>query len=265
MTLWEFLRLGLVINLVVCAVLWLVSIVKSNVTVADPFWGLGFCILSASLFLVAPGNLGRSVLVLVMTWVWGLRYALHLYWRQWGHSEETTYYPYRQWRREAGQGYWWISALRVFLPQALGTTLVGLPIAVAMYRPAPSHLTFFDIAGLLVWLAGVVTEGVADYQLATFKHEPPNRGRVMREGLWAYSRHPNYFGDALVWWGIWLVAFSTPAALPTIVSPLVMTFLLMRVSGVTLVEARSLIASKPEYAEYAKSTSAFFPLPRRRR
>ncbi len=264
MTLWEFLRLGLVVNLVVCAVLWLVSLVKRNVTVIDPFWGLGFCIFSAALFLVAPGNLGRAVLVLAMTWIWGLRYALHLYWRQWGHSEETTYYPYKQWRREAGQGFWWVSALRVFFPQALGTSLVGLPIVIALYRPEPSHLTVLDIAGVAVWLVGVVTEGLADYQLAIFKHNPANRGKLLNQGLWAYSRHPNYFGDALVWWGLWLVSFSTPASLAAIISPAMMTFLLMRVSGVTMVEARSVIGSKPEYAEYAKHTSAFFPRPRHR-
>jgi len=258
-TLWEFIGFSLVINVVVCTVLWLVSVVKRNVTVADPFWGLGFCVLSAALFLVAPGNLGRSVLVLLMTWLWGLRYALHLYWRQWGHSEETTYYPYKQWRREAGNHFWWLSAVRVFLPQALGTTLVGLPIIVAMHRTVPNHLTFLDLTGVSVWLVGVVVEGVADYQLAVFKHDPANRGKVLSKGLWAYSRHPNYFGDSLVWWGIWLVAFSTPASLPTIVSPAMMTFLLMRVSGVTMVEARSVVASKPEYTEYSKHTSAFFP------
>jgi len=261
MSFWGFVWLALKINVVTNAVLWLVSVVKKNVTVVDPFWGLGFAVMATGLWLAGPPATARGVLVVAMLWIWGLRYALHLYWRQWGHSEETTYYPYREWRERAGDSFWWVSLFRVFVPQALGTTLVGLPALVAMHAAGRGGFSLLDAAGVLVWFAGFATEAVADYQLACFKHDPANRGEVLRHGLWGYSRHPNYFGDALMWWGMWLVALSTGHGFWTVVSPAVMTFLLMRVSGVTMVEDRSAVGRRPGYAEYVRTVSPFVPRP----
>jgi len=258
-----FFWLSIKVNLLVNAVLWLVSLVKRNVTVVDPFWGLGFGIMASALWLASPPTTLRGVLVVVAVWIWGLRYGLHLYWRHWGHSEETTYYPYKQWREQAGESFWWVSALRVFLPAAMGTSIVGLPVLAAMHADTPASLETSDLIGMTVWFVGFAIEAVADYQLAAFKHDPQHRGRVMSHGLWAFSRHPNYFGDAVMWWGIWIVAAATPGGFWTIVSPALMTFLLMRVSGVTMVESRSRIGGSAEYRRYVATTSAFFPAPPR--
>jgi steroid 5-alpha reductase family enzyme len=238
-------------------------LVKRNVTVIDPFWGLGFAVMVSGLWLASPPTTWRGALVAAMAWIWGLRYGLHLYWRAWGHTEATTYYPYKQWRDQAGESFWWVSILRVFLPAAIGTSVVGLPILAAMHADQPASLRFSDLFGIVVWLFGLAFEAIADYQLATFKHEPANQGRVMSHGLWAYSRHPNYFGDALLWWGFWIVAAPTPMGFWTVVSPVLMTYLLMRVSGVAMVESRSRIGGSPEYRRYAATTSSFLPAPPR--
>jgi len=136
--------------------------------------------------------------------------------------------------------------------------IVSLPVQVAHTSPLPAQLTWLDGLGALLWLIGISFEAVGDWQLARFKAGAANRGKVMDQGLWRYTRHPNYFGDAVVWWAHFLVALATPFGIWTIVGPTVMTFFLMRVSGVALLE-RKLVRTRPEYAEYTRRTNAFFP------
>jgi steroid 5-alpha reductase family enzyme len=128
----------------------------------------------------------------------------------------------------------------------------------------PAHLTGLDLLGFLVWLTGFTFEAVADWQLSRFKADPANRGRVMKQGLWAYSRHPNYFGESLLWWGLFLIALATPYGWWALISPVLITFLLLKVSGVTLLE-KDIVERRPEYREYLETTSAFIPwFPKRR-
>ncbi len=136
--------------------------------------------------------------------------------------------------------------------------IISLPIQVAQISPVPDRLMWLDVTGVAIWIVGFLFEAVGDWQLMRFKADPNNAGKVMERGLWAYTRHPNYFGDAVLWWGLFTIALATPGSLWTIISPALMTLLLMKVSGVALLE-KSLVKTKPEYQDYIRRTSAFFP------
>jgi steroid 5-alpha reductase family enzyme len=151
-----------------------------------------------------------------------------------------------------------VSLFTVFLIQAVLLWLVSLAVQIGQISTTPAHLTGLDLLGSLVWVAGFTFEAVADWQLARFKADPANRGKVMNQGLWRYSRHPNYFGESLIWWGLFLIALATPHGWWALISPLVITFLLLKVSGVTLLE-KDIVERRPEYREYLETTSAFIP------
>jgi steroid 5-alpha reductase family enzyme len=234
---------------------WLASVAAKNVTLVDSLWGFGFVLVAWHTFAVSEGDFGRGLLLLVMVTAWGLRLSVHLSVRNWGHGEDPRY---RKWRRAAGESFWWKSLFKVFLLQAVFLWVISLGVQVGQIAPRPEHLTVLDAAGFLVWLAGFVFESVGDWQLARFKADPNNRGKVMDRGLWAYTRHPNYFGEMLVWWGIFLVALSVPGGLWTVASPLVITAVLVKMTGIPLTES-SIQERRPQYAEYRRRTSAFFP------
>jgi steroid 5-alpha reductase family enzyme len=136
--------------------------------------------------------------------------------------------------------------------------MISLPAQVGLLSPDPDCMTAPDRIGFLLWLAGFIFEAVGDAQMARFKADPANKGKVMRAGLWAFTRHPNDFGETLMWWGIYAITLSPPGSAWTIISPLLITFLLLKVSGVTLQE-KAMLEKGPEYREYIKSTSAFIP------
>jgi steroid 5-alpha reductase family enzyme len=136
--------------------------------------------------------------------------------------------------------------------------LISAPLLAAQFGDSPGHLAAVDLLGLFVWGIGFFFEAVGDWQLTRFKANPANKGKVLNTGLWAYTRHPNYFGDAMVWWGYFLIALATPGGLVTVYSPLIMTLLLLKVSGVAMLE-KTLVETKPQYREYIAATSAFFP------
>jgi steroid 5-alpha reductase family enzyme len=161
-------------------------------------------------------------------------------------------------RKRPGRRFGWVSLYTVFALQGALMWIVSLPIQIAQSAPEPAHLTWLDALGALFWLTGFCCEALGDWQLARFKADPANRGKVMDRGLWRYTRHPNYFGDSLLWWGFFLIAVGVPGGGWTVIGPLLMTFLLMRVSGVTLLE-RKLLRSRPAYREYIERTNAFFP------
>lgn len=258
----EILGLSLLVALAYMTLLWLLSLVKKDASIVDIFWGLGFVLLGAAYFVLTDGFIGRKILVTVLVGVWGLRLSLYILWRNWGRGED---YRYRRWREQAGERFWWTSLFRVFLLQGLVLWLVSLPILGAQFYESPHELTVVDLSGTVVWAIGFFFEAVGDWQLARFKADPANRGKVMRSGLWAYTRHPNYFGDATVWWGHFVIAAATTEGYWTILGPLLMTGLLLRVSGVALLERRQ-VETKPEYRDYIETTPAFFPwVPRRRR
>jgi steroid 5-alpha reductase family enzyme len=240
---------------------WLLSLPTRNASLADIFWGPGFVLLAWLSFAQTDGYLGRKLLLALLTTAWGLRLSLYIAWRNWGHGEDRRY---QAWRAKRGESFWWVSLFTVFLTQAMLLWLVSLAVQIVQLSPTPAHLTSLDLLGALIWACGFTFEAVADLQLAHFKADPANRGKLMNQGLWAYSRHPNYFGESLVWWGLFLIALATPYGWWTLVSPLLITFLLLKVSGVTLLE-KDIVERRPEYREYLETTSAFLPwFPKRR-
>ncbi|MXY10997.1 MAG: DUF1295 domain-containing protein [Acidimicrobiaceae bacterium] len=238
---------------------WLVSLIKRDVSIVDPLWPMVFVAVAWSVWLWGDGaGSGRDGLMLVMVSAWGLRLGGHLTARKWGEPEDFRY----QSLRRRLPPFWLWSLLVVFILQALLAVVVSLPVQEVLGDPSPSPLGWLDWIGAAVWAVGFGFEAVSDEQLRRFKADPANRGQVMDRGLWRYSRHPNYFGDCVVWWGIYLAA-AAAGAWWTIAGPLVMTVLLLRVSGVALLE-RSIGKRRPGYAEYAARTSAFIPMPPRR-
>jgi steroid 5-alpha reductase family enzyme len=252
-----FLASGAAVGAAVLA-LWLVSLAIRDASIVDVFWGLGYVGIAWIAFALGDGDPGRRLAVTVGASLWGLRLAGHLAWRNHGAGEDPRY---ARMRSHHGPRFWIVSLATVFALQGALMLVISLPIQVAQAVAGPP-LGPLDGAGLALVVTGLGLETVADLQLARFRADPSQHGRVLDRGLWRYSRHPNYFGDAVVWWGLWLVACSVPWGLWTIVSPALMTFLLLRVSGVALLE-RGLARSKPGWAEYAARTSAFVPWPPR--
>jgi steroid 5-alpha reductase family enzyme len=254
------LLIGLAAILGAMIFLWLLSLVRRDASVVDVFWGLGFVGLTWLYRYLGPEANIRHLLVLVFVTVWGVRLALHIFWRNWGHGEDRRYQAMRE---SHGGRFWWVSLFTVFLLQGFLIWFIAAPLFIVQVSSGPQTWTWTDILGIFFWGIGFFFEAVGDWQLTRFKADPINRGRVMRIGLWAYTRHPNYFGDAMVWWGYFFLALSIPGGLWTIFSPLLMTFLLLKVSGVTLLE-QTITERRPEYREYTENTNAFVPwFPRR--
>jgi steroid 5-alpha reductase family enzyme len=248
--------------LLVMLATWGLSLRRRDAGIVDSVWGAGFALIALLGLAFGGGSPARRALVATMTVIWGLRLSLHIHRRNRGRGED---YRYRAMRERHGERFGRASLWTVFLLQGALMLVIATPILAAASAPAPERLGPFDVAGLAVWLAGFLFEAVGDAQLARFRSDPDNRGRVMDRGLWRFTRHPNYFGDALLWWGIFLPAASTPRGWAGAIGPALMTFLLVRVSGVALLE-RELAASKPGWRDYAARTSAFFPwFPRRSR
>jgi steroid 5-alpha reductase family enzyme len=246
--------------LALMVLLWLLSLVLRNSSIVDIFWGTGFVIVAwASFVLGDQGFFLRKILQAALVTIWGLRLSLHILSRNWGKPED---FRYAKWREEAGARWWWQSFLRVFLLQGILMWIISIPLLAAQFHAAPNHLTALDYLGVAVWLIGFFFEAAGDLQLARFKADPANRGKVMDRGVWGLTRHPNYFGDSAQWWGYYLIAASA-GGWWTIFSPIIMTLFLLRVSGVTLLEKT--LETRPGYREYAARTSAFIPwFPRNR-
>ncbi len=238
--------------------LWVYSLVRRDASVVDVFWGPGFGVLALVYHWGSAASGVRPALALAAVLLWALRLGLHLGVRWVGKGDED--YRYAQMRARHGDGFWWVSLGTVFLLQAGLIWLLSWPILAAIASPGMPGLVGW--AGVVVFLAGFLFEAVADQQLRRFRRDPARRGMVLDSGLWRYSRHPNYFGDALLWWGLWLMA-ADAGAWWTVFAPVTMTLLLLRVSGVPLLEPH-LTESRPRYAAYVRRTSAFVPWPPRK-
>ncbi len=250
----------LALILALMSLLWVASLALQDASIVDIFWGSGFVVAALVYFAQAPqGYPPRKLLIVALAAIWGLRLSIHIARRNLGRGED---YRYRRWREQHGANWWWRSLVQVFLLQGLLLWIISAPLLAAQASPTPARLTLLDGLGTLVWGVGFFFEAVGDWQLARFKRNPANRGKVLRTGLWRYTRHPNYFGDATQWWGFYLVALAADGWW-TVFSPVLMTVLLVRVSGVALLE-KDLKASKPEYRDYLRTTSAFIPLPPKR-
>ncbi|MFT3775706.1 MAG: DUF1295 domain-containing protein [Minicystis sp.] len=234
--------------------LWLLSLRLRDSSIVDIFWGLGF-VLIAWITFAAAGASPRGLLTAGLTTLWGVRLAGYLAWRNIGKGEDPRYVAMR---RRHGDRWPLRSLFIVFGLQGALMWIISLPVQAAIR--APAAIGALDLIGAVLVLTGVLFEATGDFQLAWFKKDPANRGKVMDRGLWRYTRHPNYFGDFLVWWGLFAIALSA-SAWWTVVSPALMSFLLLRVSGVTLLEKS--LRARPGYEDYVRRTSAFFPWPPR--
>jgi steroid 5-alpha reductase family enzyme len=247
---------GLPATLALALVAWAVSTARSNAGLVDIFWSLFFLAATAVYAVVAQALDGRAVLVLALVALWSLRLSGYLAARNWGAPED---HRYRAIRARNQPGFAWKSLYLVFGLQAVLAWMISAPLAAALFSGRPAGP--LDVAGAALVVFGLGFEAVADFQLARFKAAPRNSGRVMDRGLWRYSRHPNYFGEFCVWWGFWLIAAGA-GAWWTAFSPLLMSLLLLRVSGVALLE-KDIGQRRPAYANYVLRTNAFFPGPRR--
>ncbi len=230
-----------------------VSLIKKRNDVADIFWGIGFVVVAWTAFFAAESFNNRSLLVNLLVTVWGFRLALHIFWRNRGKGED---FRYQAWRESWGKTFYWRSYLQVFILQGFFLFLISLPIIVVNTRNA--ELGLFDIVGLMMWLLGFFFEAIGDYQLLKFTKNPLNKGKIIQTGLWKYTRHPNYFGEVVLWWGIFCFALSVPFGFLTIIGPITITFLILYVSGIPMLEKK--YENNLEFAEYKKRTSAFFPM-----
>ncbi len=246
----------LVLILFIYMNLWFVfSLIKKRNDVADVAWGPGFMLMAWSAYLLS-GNFGaRGLLTGILVSIWGLRLAWHIHARNKGKAED---YRYLAWRKQWGKWFYIYSYLKVYLLQGALLFLIVLPVLVINKNAGPA-LGWLDLAGLMVWLFGFYFEAKGDAELARFIKNPANKGKLMQSGLWAYTRHPNYFGEVTLWWGIWLIALSVPGGLLSAIGPIIITFLILKVSGIPLLEQK--MAENPEFGEYKNRVSIFFPLP----
>ncbi len=235
--------------------LWLLSVIIKNASIVDLFWGTGFVIANAYYFL-APGDFfTRQLLLFILVSVWGLRLSIFLAFRNIGKGED---YRYQEFRKKYGpERYWWFSYFQVFLLQGVLMMLVSLALLGGHYGTQNNSLNLLDYLAIAVWVVGFLFEAGGDYQLAKFKKNPNNKGKVLNTGLWKYTRHPNYFGDSVIWWSYAIFSIAA-GSYWTIIGSFIMTFLLLKVSGVALLE-KSLKEGKPEYNEYVKKTNSFIP------
>ncbi len=246
-------NLGAVVGFLI--LIWILSLILKDSSIVDITWGLGFILIAWLTFWQSNGAGEQSLLLPILVTVWGLRLALHIGIRNIGEGED---FRYQAIRRKWGDKYWWGSLLQVFLLQALLCWVVSLSIQAGQMSLQSSQPTWLTWAGLGVWAFGFFFEVVSDWQLTRFRIDPDNKGEVMNRGLWRYSRHPNYFGEAVLWWGLFLIVLEDLSTIWSIISPILITFLLLKVSGVTMLE-RTITRRRPGYAQYIEQTNAFIP------
>jgi steroid 5-alpha reductase family enzyme len=255
MTFFQIYFQALLVIIGMMSVLWIISVIIKNVSIVDLFWGLGFVITTGFYFISTESFGARKVILLILVSIWGLRLSGYLAWRNLGKGED---YRYRQFRSKYGEKrYWWVSFFQTFVLQGLLMWLISAPLLGAQYYGQNINPGFLDYSGIALWIIGFIFEAGGDYQLAAFKADHSNKGKVLTYGFWRYTRHPNYFGDSAVWWGYGLICLAAGTVFPVLGS-LLMTALIIKVSGVALLE-KNLKEKKPEYREYIQNTSAFLP------
>jgi steroid 5-alpha reductase family enzyme len=235
--------------------LWIISLPLKNSSIVDIFWGTGFVIVAWLAFFLTPnGFLPRKIILVSLVTIWGLRLTMHILSRNWGKPED---YRYQKWREESGKIWWLKSFFQVFLLQGILMWIISTPLVIAQQLNPVQYLTILDFLAILIWMIGFFFESMGDMQLTRFKKDPVNKGQVLDSGVWRYTRHPNYFGDSAQWWGYYVLALAA-GGWWTIFSPILMTFMLLRVSGVALLE-KTLAVTKPQYRDYIEATSSFIP------
>lgn len=248
-----FLLSGLLLLCFMTAVFLLALKLQDN-SIVDIAYGLGFVLVGWSAYLLYGSGQPRQLLLLLLVSIWGLRLATHIGLRK--RSEQGEDSRYRQWRESWGETFVWRSFLQIFMLQGTVIYLVALPMTLVIAQPG-DELGWLDLCGLLIWLFGFTFEAVGDFQLLRFKKNPENQGKIIQSGLWRLTRHPNYFGEATLWWGIFLISLGSSLGWFAIISPLLIDFLLLKVSGIPMLEEK--YAGNPEFAAYKQRTNAFFP------
>lgn len=239
----------------VVTILWVISVFIKNVSIVDIFWGFGFVLANAT-YLYFSGDLYLRKLVLFsLVTIWGLRLTIFLAWRNAGKGEDFRYQEFR--RNYGAERYWWFSFFQVFLLQGILILLVSLPLLAVNSKTIDNEFNVIDIIAIVIWFIGFMFEAGGDFQLAKFKNNAENKGKVLRTGFWKYTRHPNYFGDSAVWWAFGLFSISVGAYWHALGS-VIMTLIIIKVSGVSLLE-KTLKNTKPQYKEYIEQTSSFIP------
>ena len=247
---------GLAVALSLASLVWVASVIRHDASIVDSFWSLMLLAMCGSYYLLYEFPTLRGGILLALVAIWAVRLSAHITWRNWGEPEDARY---RAMRDRHSPGFALKSLVIVFLLQGVLAWIISLPLLAATTGSRPLNL--LDGLALLLVLFGILFESVADAQLAAFRSKPDNRGKVLDSGLWRYTRHPNYFGECVVWWGFYLFALAA-GGWWAILSPLLMTFLLLRVSGVALLE-KDIAGRRPAYRDYIQRTNAFLPgLPR---
>lgn len=235
--------------------LWfVVSLIKKRNDVADVAWGLGFVLMTWSSYFLSGDSGVRGILVGLLVTIWGFRLAWHIYTRNRGKAED---YRYLAWRKAWGKWFFPRSYVQVYLLQGMLLFIIALPVLL-INKSSGTSLSLLDFLGVAVWLLGFYFEVVGDAQLARFIANSANKGKLMQSGLWSYTRHPNYFGEVAQWWGLWLIALSVSGGWFGIIGPITITFLILKVSGIPMLEKK--MAENQEFAEYKRRVSIFIPM-----
>lgn len=243
------------IILVLVTLLWIWSIIIKNVSIVDIFWGFGFVVVNVFYVLMSCDLNTRKILMLVLVTIWGLRLSIYLAWRNIGKGEDFRYQEFR--RNYGPERYWWFSYFQTFLLQGALIMIVSLPLLGISASKQSGNLNLLDYIGILVWIIGFTFEAGGDFQMAYFKKNPDNKGKLLNTGFWKYTRHPNYFGDSAVWWAYAIFSIAA-GSYWQIIGSVIMTLLIIKVSGVALLE-KTLSNTKPQYREYIQKTNSFFP------
>jgi len=260
--LWLVLGVNAAIALSAVVVLWLVSIAIRDVSIIDMFFAVILFAIAGSSYLLSQGVPVRKQLILALVGIWALRITTHLVKRNWGHGEDVRYSKRRTWVND-DRAFVWLSLRQVFLLQGVVIYFVSLPVQLGQVIKSPLELGWPTYVGAFIWLVGMVFETVADLQLTRFRADPANKGTVLSSGLWRYSRHPNYFGELCIWWGLFLAACDNPLVLPTIIGPILYTYLIVNITGQATLD-KKLARERPGYKEYMESTSGIIPMPPKR-
>lgn len=246
---------------VVCFIaLWILSLIIKDVSFIDSWWALGLVVIAGVSFMNTSPNSPHAGIIFVLCTIWGLRLGLYLLWRWWSEGADRRYKAIIGKAQAKGWSFAMASLLLVFALQAPLQFIVSLPVQLGQTTAdvTPGPLAY---VGMFLAIFGITFESIGDGQLVRFRRNPENKGKVMRTGLWRYTRHPNYFGDACVWWGLFFVAVDAgPIGWFALPGPLLITFLLTRVSGVPTTEGH-LKRSRPDYEDYVRRTSSFIPWP----
>ncbi|MGE4651581.1 MAG: DUF1295 domain-containing protein [Myxococcota bacterium] len=251
----SFTELGLILAALVCV--WLVSLRLRDASIVDIAWGAGFVLVAWTSAWQAESLGARSLLCMALVTIWGMRLAIYLLWRNWGAGEDVRY---GRMRAYWGARFPIVSLATVFGLQGGLMWLVSMPVQFVVMEAGDAGLGLIDGLAVAGFAFGLGFEAVGDWQLARFKADPANAGKVMEQGLWAWTRHPNYFGDAVVWWSLLLLAIPQPWGFLTAIGPALMNYLLVNISGKAMLE-RGLAKTKPGWADYVARTSGFVPRP----